>query len=150
MFAESGCVPTEKNMSHVIKADPDELNEEVKCELRASPIHGVGVFALRDIRKGKKLFCKHPFREWIRLEEKDFAELYPEVRDVILKRWPLALAGEPFLHPNGDAYLISFMNTSAGGYINYDPHTDTALCDIASGTEVIEDYGMYKDFLLNL
>ena len=31
-----------------------ELNEEIRCHLKPSSIHGIGVFALRDIKKGEK------------------------------------------------------------------------------------------------
>ena len=128
----------------------DRLNREVKCELRQSPVHQVGVFAIRDIRKGEKMFCRERIREWLRLSKEDFDKLYPEVRDVILKRWPIALDGHLFMHPNSDAYLISFMNCSNGGYINYDEGSDIALKDILKGEEVFSDYNKYKDFLLKI
>ena len=128
----------------------DELNESVKCEVRQSAVHGVGVFAIRDIRKGEVMNCRERKRLMLVLQKEDFDKLYPEVRDVILKRWPIAFEGQLFLHPNSDAYLISFMNCSNGGYINYDENTDTALKDILKGEEVFSDYHKYKDFLLKI
>ena len=37
------------------------LNCEVKCRLGQSKIHGVGVFALEDIKKGENLFTNRSF-----------------------------------------------------------------------------------------
>ena len=34
-----------------------ELNEEVKCHIAPSPIHGIGVFTLCDVTRGEKLYC---------------------------------------------------------------------------------------------
>lgn len=39
----------------------NELNITVKCKLGLSFIHGIGVFAMRDIQKGQKCYCVPPF-----------------------------------------------------------------------------------------
>ena len=113
------------------------LNEQVKCRLGASNIDGVGVFAIRNIEKGERLYCRNvPVTRPITLDSLD--ELLPEVRELILQRYPLALEGIEFLNPNEDARLISFMNHS--GDPNYDIHNDSATRYIKKGEEITEDY----------
>lgn len=113
------------------------LNETVWCTLAPSPIHGIGVFALRDIPKGQKLYCLGtPNQQLLQLNSTD--GLAPEILTVIKQRWPLYLEGT-FQSPNDDARLISFMNHSDTP--NYNKHNDTALTDITKGDEITEDYG---------
>lgn len=116
----------------------EELNETVKCKLAPSKIHGIGVFAIRDIKQGERMFCRGmPNTRWYKLESLE--GLIPEVKKLIRQRWALAEEGQPFQSPNDDARLISFMNHSDTP--NYDKYNDTALEDIKKGEEVLEDYG---------
>ena len=61
-----------------------ELNEEVRCHIKPSPIHGVGVFALHDLKKGEKLYLV-PNRtpKWYSLKYEDLDKLRPEVKQII-------------------------------------------------------------------
>ena len=45
------------------------LNSEVFCRLGVSPIHGIGVFAVRDIPKGA-----HPLKSYVRIKEIDVSK----------------------------------------------------------------------------
>lgn len=118
-----------------------ELADTVKCRLAPSPIHGIGVFAIRDIKKGETLHCRIEEPQWYTLKYEHFDQLPTEVSDLIKERWSLVVNGEPFLSPNHDAIMICFMNH---GTPNYDPHTDTATEDIPKGSEVFEDYRIAK------
>lgn len=122
-----------------------ELNDTVWCKLGVSKIHGIGVHAIRDIPKGTELHCKGD-NNLYEVPYKDFHKIRQEVIDIILARHPRARNGEPFLSPNGDARMISFMN-HGGKDSNYDPVTDRALRDIGKGEEVTEDYGEFAKFL---
>lgn len=116
-------------------------NDLLKCTLAPSKIHGIGVFAIVDIKKGEKMYCGTlPFNEFVGLPE----QLLPEVRELIIQRWPVALDHKPFRID--DVRLISFMNHSDTP--NYDKHNDVAFVDIKKGEEVTEDYGKYKDILI--
>lgn len=118
------------------------LNETVRCKLAPSDIHGVGVFAIRDIEKGERLYCQEGQQVPIYVPYKRFREIRPEVREIILSRYPLVrFTNTHFLSPNDDARLISFMNDGKNDS-NYDPHTDTALRDIKEGEEITENYGI--------
>lgn len=118
------------------------LNETVKCTLRPST-HGVGVFAIRDIKKGEVLTDYtyqdlNKKKEFIFLERDQFMLINKNIREVILDR-VLYEKDTPilaFLHPNEDAYLMTFMNHSATPNSN----GEVALCDIKKGEEVTFDY----------
>lgn len=126
-------------------SEQDQCNELIRtvyCRLAPSKVHGIGVVAIRDIKKGqrahaaidsKPMWCKiHPSTL------KKHLGAFPEIYQLILDRWPNVINGLPFLNPNFDARLISFMNHSDEP--NYDPRTDTALRDIKAGEELFEDY----------
>ena len=116
-----------------------ELNKEVRCYLAPSPIHGIGVFSLQDIKKGEKVYCQpNQFRKWYSIPYERFNELRPEVSDLILQRWASVINQSQFQSPNDDAWLILFMNHSDNP--NFDQSSDLALRDLAKGEEVTEDY----------
>lgn len=127
----------------------DYLNATVWCRLGVSPIHGVGVFAIRDIPKGQQITDYNysnikdgvPFYE-MTLDE--FSVVLPCIRELILDRMLYdASVGSSlkFVSPNHDQCLQSFMNHSD------DPNTDglTALRDIKKGEEVTEDFRQLFD-----
>lgn len=118
----------------------DDLNKTVWCKLAPSKVHGIGVFAIRDIPKGQKLYLDLETTAKP-IQCNDFTGLHPAILELIKQRWPLAFEGEWFGNPNNDARHISFMNHSADP--NYDHHNDCALRDIKEGEEVFEDYGDY-------
>ena len=124
------------------------LLNTVKCTIKPSPIHGVGVFALRDIKKGDRCYVV-PDRsvDWFSLGVSDlnkFDAVYPEIKELILARWPLVASGSKFLSPNYDVRLVAFLNHS--DHPNYDQATDTALEDIKAGEEIVEDYRLIQNF----
>ena len=116
----------------------ETLNNTVKCKIAPSSIHGVGVFAIMDIKKGEKMFCAEDKKLWYSLPPKKFCQIRFEVAYLIYQRYPKSMMGSQFLSPNSDARLISFMNESKDP--NYDCKTDLALEDIKCGQEVLENY----------
>ena len=114
-----------------------ELNSEVKCVLRPSPIHGIGVFALRNIPKGQRCYITpNVIPRFYNIPYASLNGLLPEIKEIILQRWPSIINGSKFISP--DARLLSFMNHSENP--NYDPKNDTALKDIENGEEITENY----------
>lgn len=113
------------------------LNNTVKCTLRPSQIHGIGVFALRNIGKGEQLHCvRPPITLWYEIPIEHLHRVRQEILNLILDRWPQVREGRAFLSPNDDQNLMSFMN-----------HSDTpnsqdglAIRDIKAGEEITEDY----------
>lgn len=116
----------------------ERLNNEIWCKLAPSSIHGIGVFAIRDIPKGTEIFAQSTGGVYLK---DPLDDVLPEIKALILQRWPLAEQGYAYLSPNDDARLLSFMNHSKEP--NYDPVIDCVLRDITAGEEITEDYGEY-------
>lgn len=113
----------------------NELNSKVKLRLALSPIHGIGVFAIRDITRGEKLYADHVPVVY-RLSMANFRKLFPEIQALLLERWPLIQNGSAFVYP--DARMLAYMNHSPEP--NYEPVSDYALTDIKAREEILEDY----------
>ena len=113
----------------------DFLNTITKVTLTPSKIHGVGVFALRDIKQGEKLYLDQ-YPQVFTIPYSSFGKLFPEVRKVILEHWAIVVNGSKFAQP--DTRYLCYMNHSI--HPNYNPFSDTALSDIKQGEEVTEDY----------
>lgn len=111
------------------------LNSVVKLRLAPSPIHGVGIFAMRDIQKDTKLYAD-AFPQLYNLPYSSFNKLFPEVRDLILERWPRVIEGSGFAYP--ETFLQAYMNHSDDP--NYDGQKDITLKDIKAGEEITENY----------
>lgn len=117
------------------------LNKEVRCTIAPSSIHGIGVFALRDIVKGEELYVRPTlYQSWYTVPYERFNELRPEIAKLISERWNV-LNGSSFKSPN-DVWLVCFMNHSDT------PNSDgtVALQNIAKGEEITEDYRVIQDY----
>lgn len=111
------------------------LNYIVKIKLAPSNIHGVGVFAMRDINKGEKLYTDatpHVFD----VPYKDFNKLRPEVSEFLLGKYPLVAKGSLFYYP--DVRLACYLNHS--NEANYDAKADKTTRRIKKGEEITENY----------
>ena len=111
------------------------LNEVVKVKVAPSSIHGVGIVALRDIKKREKVYADAQYQA-LDLPYKMFKKLRPEIAEEILGRWPLIVQGSHFIYP--DCRMQAFCNHADEP--NYDGKTDSALKDIKKGEEITEDY----------
>jgi SET domain-containing protein len=112
-----------------------ELNTYVKTRLGVSTIHGIGVFALRDIEKGEQLYADMMTKLY-NLPYSEFDKLRPEIIDQLLQRWPQIVNGSAFAYP--DTRIVAFMNHSDKP--NYDAVNDVALRKIKEGEEITENY----------
>ena len=119
----------------------NELNSIIKARIGVSKIHGVGVIATRDISKGEMVYADRMPKVY-QVPYGSMSKLFPEVREIILERWPSIINGGKFIAP--DARLLSFMNHSEDP--NYDPITDTALRKIWNGEEITENYKQMKNW----
>ena len=120
-----------------------ELTETVKCRIGVSKVSGVGIIAIRDIKKGEQLHCRLEAPIWYTVTYDNLTLLPPEIRQLILDRWSNVINGQPFLSPNHDAIMICFCNHSDTP--NYDPFSDCATEDIPKGCEVFENYRVAKN-----
>lgn len=117
------------------------LNELVKLKIAPSDIHGVGVVAMRNIKKDETLYADGQYQA-LDIPYKDFKNLRPEIAEYILGRWAPIVNGSHFIYP--DSKMIAFMNHSDD--CNYDAKTDTALRDILEGEEVTENYRIIPNY----
>ena len=113
----------------------DFLNNTVKMKVAPSSLHGVGVFAIKDIQAGSKLFAdRAPFP--YKISVGNVNKLMPAIKDHLVDRWPSILQGKGFVYP--DIFLQGFMNHSDEP--NYDNKLDLSIKDIKEGDEITEDY----------
>ena len=127
--------PTKKHQKEKIENAINLLNEICKVKIAPSKIHGVGLVAMRDLKKGEKLNLDAVF-QYLDIPYKRFKDLRPEIREHILERWPLITKGSHFVYP--DARLQAYCNHS--DYPNYDNKTDQTLTKIYAGEEITENY----------
>lgn len=139
---------SEKWLSKLSKQDQIlELNSEVKCTLASSKIHGIGIFALRDIKKGERCYITpNVIPKFYNIPYGSLSKLLPEIKELILQRWASVANGSIFQSPNDDAGLLFFCNHSSNP--NYDVVSDTALKNIKKGEEVLEDYRAMQNWKL--
>lgn len=132
-----------------MKAEIQYLNKTVWARVAPSPIHGVGVFAIRDIPKGTKFtdynLVEHNGESSFSylFTEEEMRMLEPEILSLVLDKmlFPADAQLFSFHSPNDEASLRSFMNHST------DANTDgfVALRDIRKGEELTEDYSSFYE-----
>lgn len=128
---------TTKNQEATIEI----LNRVILVRIAPSEVHGVGVFAIRDIPKGTRMRMDDVPQVYY-LSYGNFSKLFPEVKELIVSRWPRVVNNEPFAYP--DARYQAYTNHSDKA--NYDAQHDVALVDIKKGDEIFEDYRLIKGF----
>ena len=117
----------------------DELNATVKVKIAPSEIHGIGVFAIRDLEKGEKVYCFPSGQpHWYSIPFKSLGKLFPEIKELVLQRWGSIVNGSNFHSPNDDQWLILFMNHSDEP--NYDKAIDCVNKGVKKGEEITSDY----------
>ena len=121
-----------------------ELSLHTWVQLRPSSIHGIGVFAIRDIPKGCREMFGPPHDEWTTLTH-DEVNALPEHARQMIENYCLYDA-ELYYVPSGGfktADLSMFLNHSDIPNIRSVDDGDyfEALQDIPAGTELLIDYG---------
>src|SRR3990167_10556916 len=117
------------------------LNERVRTRIAPSKIAGVGVFAIRGIAKGQKLYAD-ALPEVYSVSYANMNKLFPAVRELLLERNPLIASGEPFPYPS--ERIQAFMNHSETP--SYDAFRDVLLQDVCAGEEITEDYRLIPNY----
>lgn len=118
------------------------LDEVVKVKVGPSKIHGVGLIAMRDIKKGEKLYTD-ALPQMFDVPYKLFKKLRPDVREHILGRWPQIVNGSHFM---SDGMLAVYLNHQEGKLANYDAKKDKALRNIKEGEEITENYKLIENY----
>lgn len=132
---------TAKQKSNKIKEAIAMLNDIACVKLAPSPIHGVGLFAIRDIEKGKKLYLD-AIPNALDIPYEMFDELLSEVKDIVLGQFPQIVNGSHFLYPA--TRFLTYVNHSEDA--NYDAKEDVTLRDIKKGEEITENYKLIEGY----
>jgi SET domain-containing protein len=121
-----------------------ELREEIWVMLKPSPVHGIGVFAIRDIPKGcQTIFSRHQ-NDWVQLPIRDVDQLPEHSRNLV----------ETYCLYDEDHYYVPSYGFKIMDMVNYLNHSSTpnvrsvndgeifeAIADIPAGTELLVNYG---------
>lgn len=133
--------PTKKHKEDKWANAINLLNEIVKIRIAPSNIHGVGIIAMRDMKKGEKLNADaipHQFD----LPYNKFKHLDKDIQDILLGHFPLIIEGSHFMYPV--TKFTAYLNHSNDP--NYNAKDDTLLRDVKAGEEITEDYRLIVNY----
>ncbi len=125
-----------------------ELQHETWVALQPSPVHGIGVFAVCDIKKGCKTIFSKNTGGWLKLSFEEVEQLPAHSKNLV----------ETYYLYNSEHYFIPDHGCKVMDMANYLNHSNTpniisvndgeyfeTLRDIAKGEELLVDYGTIVD-----
>ena len=125
-----------------------DLHQDTYVMIKPSPLHGIGVFAIRDIPKGTRDVFSQGVGEWIKLTIAEVEALPKHSRDLV----------ENHCLFDEDHYYVPDYGFKLVDLVVYLNHSDTpnvisinegeyfeATRDIAAGEELLVDYGTIVD-----
>jgi len=125
-----------------------DLQQDTYVMIKPSPLHGIGVFAIRDIPKGTRDLFSQGVGEWIKLTIAEVEALPKHSRDLV----------ENHCLFDEDHYYVPDYGFKLVDLVVYLNHSDTpnvisinegeyfeATRDIAAGEELLLDYGTIVD-----
>lgn len=121
-----------------------ELAEETYVALKPSPLHGIGVFAIRDIPKGcKNIFSKN-VGEWIKVPISDVEKL-PEHSRSLIETYCLYDETDYYVPDYGFKVMdiVNYLNHSSSpniASVNEGEYFES-IGDIRAGEELLVNYG---------
>ena len=126
----------------------EQLRNQTYVMLKSSPVHGIGVFAIKNIPKGgRDIFSKNT-GEWIKLPISE-VETLPEYSRNLIETYCLFDNENYFVPEYGFKVLDPVI------YLNHSSHPNIisinegedfeAIVDINSGQELLIDYGYLAD-----
>ena len=122
-----------------------ELSQEIFAMLKPSPVHGIGVFAVRDIPKGCRNIFSQNTGEWVKLPIRDVDRL-PEHSRNLVETYCLYDEENYFVPDYGFKIMdiVNYLNHSATPNIKSINHGEyfEALDDIPAGSELLVNYEM--------
>jgi SET domain-containing protein len=120
-----------------------ELNEETWVMIKPSPLHGIGVFAVKDIPKGKRRLFSKDIGGWIELSHEEVEQL-PAYSKHLIHTYCLFDEDKYFVPDHG----FKVMDLSL--YLNHDENSNVISInhgedfettrDIPAGEELLIDY----------
>ena len=127
-----------------------ELQADNYVMLKPSPVHGIGVFAIKDIPKGCRSIFSKGTGGWVRLSFEEVEQLPPHSRNLV-ETYCLYDETHYFVPDYGFKLmdLVLYLNHSSTpniASINEGEEFE-ALRDIQEGEELLVDYGSIADGL---
>ena len=121
-----------------------QLQSQTYVMIKPSPLHGIGVFAIRDIPKGTKDIFSEGFGDWIKVS-KDEVDALPSHSRELIENHCLFDEDSYFIPEYGFKLvdLVIYLNHSATPNVLSlnDGEQFEALVDIKAGEELLVDYG---------
>jgi len=121
-----------------------ELSQETYAALKPSAVHGIGVFAIRDIPKGCRTIFSRNVGEWVKLPIAEVEKL-PEHSRSLIETYCLYDETDYYVPDYGFKVMdiVNYLNHSSDPNIISvnDGEYFEALKDIPSGKELFVDYG---------
>jgi hypothetical protein len=125
----------------------DQCKNDVYARLFASPIHGVGVVAIKDIPKGTCPFVGCDDQGWQEITNEELMEIPDSIKKVIADM--LICEDGKWWMPNAGIQKLDisyFLNHSENANMESDDAgTFTATRDIKAGEELTSNYNQYDD-----
>ena len=129
----------------------DDLRKNIYCRLQPSRVHGVGIFAIRDIPKGTNPFCGSRVPRWHVTSLKKLlanSAIADEVKEFARAIYPVR--GDVFYFPDHSLNAIDisyFLNHADAPNVaaRADSNKFAAIRDIKKGEELFSDYRAYTD-----
>ena len=121
-----------------------QLQSQTYVMIKPSPLHGIGVFAIRDIPKGTKDIFSEGFGDWIKVS-KDEVDTLPSHSRELIENHCLFYEDSYFIPEYGFKLidLVIYLNHSETPNVLSlnDGEQFEALVDIKPGEELLVDYG---------
>lgn len=126
----------------------NHLQNDIYCRLKISNIHGVGVFAIKDIKKGTSIFKNCNKVNFLPIKSDDITDLDPEVKTMILDFF--AKENDTYYIPDSGLNSMDisfFLNHTNNPNVEFNPDTYEfiAIKNIAKGEEVTTDYSTFSE-----
>ena len=120
-----------------------ELARETYATLKPSPVHGIGVFAIRDIPMGCRDFFSKKEIEWIKIPIREAEQLPDHSRNLV--ETYCVYDDEHYFVPNYGFKIVDMVN-----YLNHSSSPNVvsinhgeyfeAIVDITAGEELLVNY----------
>ena len=121
-----------------------QLAESTYVMIKASPVHGIGVFAIRDIPKGTKDIFSQGVGEWIEVSKEEVEALPKHSRDLVENH--CLFDDKSYFIPDYGFKLVDLViylnHSDAPNVVSInDGERFETIRDIACGEELFVDYG---------
>jgi SET domain-containing protein len=142
---DSFIIPTLRMTKEALLKD---LQKDTYVMIKPSPLHGIGVFAIRDIPKGTRDLFSQGVGEWIKLTVAEVEALPKHSKDLVENH---CLFDEDYFYVPDYGFklvdLVIYLNHSDKPNVISinDGEFFEATRDIAEGEELLVDYGTIVD-----